>query len=449
MQIPQLSALLGKFSGSDLGAKVRRGSMLTTFGFGFQMFLRLASNLMLTRLLAPESFGLMALAMVVLGGLTMLSDIGTRDAVIRSPRGHEEPFLQTAWTIQVLRGLMIGVVAAALAWPASVLYDQPILFPLISALGLTMVIRGFNSISTVVVNRKLMLGRLTVIEILVQVVAIGVTVTMAWLLESVWALAIGQIASTLLHLVISHKFLPPFPHRFKMERETLSEILVFGRWILLATLFGYFGGQGIAAIQGFLLPIETIGFIVLANKLSWMPGRLVSQVLNKAAYPAIAEIARERPEDIAPALRKIRGALILGIIPLFTALSFLAQPIVDFLYDPRYAQSGAFLSFLALNAGISALSMPYQNVMLAVGESRTHAFIMGCSAALRIAFIFAGFYMGGIIGMLAGIGLATLLIHLLSFSFAFRRGYAGLRLDTIALSILGIMYAYMLNTVTF
>ncbi len=425
-----------------------RGSALTTIGFGTQSVLRLGSSLLLTRLLAPEVFGLLSLAMVVLAGLTLLSDIGTRDAVIRSKRGEDEAFLQTAWTIQVLRGCAIGLVACIVAWPAAWAYDQPDLFPLICVLSLTVVIKGFKSISVVTMNRKLILGRIITIEIAVQVVTIGITVFAAWMLRSVWALAIGQISGVLLHLVLSYTVFPRFPHRFRLERETVSEILVFGRWILLATLFGYFGGRGIGAIQGFLLPIEVIGFLGIASKLAWTPGMLVNQVLSKAAYPGISEVARQRPENLRGVLRRVRKLLFVGTVPLFCLLSFMAQPIVDFLYDPRYAMAGTFMSLLALNTGISVLSMPYQSVMLAVGESRAHAFVMGVSAALRIIGVFVGFYLGGVIGILAAVGVATVLVHFISLNFALRRGYAGLRLDSIALALLIAMYLYVLQTIS-
>lgn len=446
--MPALSTFLANFSGSDLRSKVLRGSALTTIGFGTQSVLRLGSSLLLTRLLAPEVFGLLSLAMVVLAGLTLLSDIGTRDAAIRSKRGGDKAFLQTAWTIQVIRGCAIGVVACLVAWPAAWVYDQPDLFALICVLSLAVVINGFKSISVVTMNRKLILGRIITIEIAVQVVTIGITVFAAWMLRSVWALAIGQISGVLLHLVLSYTVFPRFPHRFRLERETVSEILVFGRWILLATLFGYFGGRGIGAIQGFLLPIEVIGFLGIASKLAWTPGMLVNQVLSKAAYPGISEVARQRPENLRGVLRRVRKLLFVGTVPLFCLLSFMAQPIVDFLYDPRYAMAGTFMSLLALNTGISVLSMPYQSIMLAVGESRVHAFVMGASAAFRITGVFLGYYIGGVIGILTAVGIATVLVHFISLGFALRRGYAGPRLDSIALCLLIAMYLYTLQNIS-
>lgn len=426
---------------------VLRGSAITVLGFGFQKVLRLVSNLILTRLLAPEIFGLLTLAQLVTGTLLILSDVGTQASVIRSDRGEDREFLQTAWTIQVLRGLGIAFVACLLSWPVSRLYDQPVLFPLICVLGLGVAIRSCKSISIATMNRKLFLGRLTVVETVVQVIAIVTTAVMAWLLQSVWAIAIGTIVSAILNVIMSFKLFPPFPHRFRLEKSSVGEMLGFGRWILLGTLFHHLGGRGITAVQGLLLPIETIGFLSLSNLLAWAPGEIIARVLSSAGFPALSQVGRDRPQDMARALRKIRIGLICMVLPVFVPLSFLGQFVVDLLYDPRYAQAGVFLSLMAINSAIATLSMPYQNALLAVGDSRSHAAVMTSSAALRIAFVMSGYMAGGVIGMIVGIGIANLCVHCVSAYLAWKRGHAGLRLDAAVLSLLGLLYVYTLNVV--
>ncbi|GAB1360936.1 hypothetical protein MASR1M32_01720 [Rhodobacter sp.] len=96
---------------SGLMARALRGSALTAGSYAVTQALRLASNLILTRLLFPEAFGLMALVSVVLVGLQMFSDTGIGPAISRSPRGDEPAFLDTAWTVNVARGGFCG------CWP--------------------------------------------------------------------------------------------------------------------------------------------------------------------------------------------------------------------------------------------------------------------------------------------------------------------------------------------
>ena len=100
-------------SGDGLRAKAMRGSAMTIISFGGQNVLRLGSNLILTRLLFPEAFGLMALVQVFMGGLQMFSDLGIQASIIQNSRGDDPDFLNTAWTIQVIRGTCLW-----LFWPA-------------------------------------------------------------------------------------------------------------------------------------------------------------------------------------------------------------------------------------------------------------------------------------------------------------------------------------------
>ena len=77
--------------------------------------LRLASNLIMTRLLVPEMFGIMAVANILILGLALLSDLGLKQNIIQSKRGEDPVFINTAWTVQILRGVMITVIALAVA----------------------------------------------------------------------------------------------------------------------------------------------------------------------------------------------------------------------------------------------------------------------------------------------------------------------------------------------
>src|SRR2546421_7848298 len=92
---------------SSLKALVIKGSAWTIAGHGAGELIRLAKSLVLTRLLFPEAFGMMSLVGVVMYGLQMLSDVGLVQAIIRDKRGDDPDFLNTAWTMQVIRGAVL------------------------------------------------------------------------------------------------------------------------------------------------------------------------------------------------------------------------------------------------------------------------------------------------------------------------------------------------------
>jgi O-antigen/teichoic acid export membrane protein len=433
-------------SGQGLTARAGRASFWSGLGVGSNYAIRLGSNLVLTRLLSPEIFGLMALAQVFVQGMKMLSDVGVRASVIRSDSGDDPEFLNTAWTVQVLRGLVLAAVSCLLAWPVSLLYDQPVLFPLICVLSVTMVFSGFVSISAAVANRKLMMQRVILGGIGVQVVTTLATILAAWLLESVWALVVGGVLGSALNLAMTHVILPPFAHRFRLERRALREIVVFGRWILLGTACTFLADQGQQAIYGLLIPVDTLGKIAIATLIASVPLQLFTRLLQQVIFPSFAEVRRHRPHDIPRVLRKVRLTVIFTFLPIMFLISAFAQPIIDLLYDDRYALAGVFLALLPLNNAISILAKPYQQLLLADGASHLHALLMALVAILTAGGIVAGYFGFGIVGSIAGVGLAFAVHFLANSLVAWRRGYATGLLDFVALAMIAVFYAYSLGS---
>src|SRR5580658_1428970 len=117
-----------------------RATFWTVVDYGCSMALRVVNSVVLTRLLLPESFGLMALVATLIVGISLMSDIGLGPSVIQSRRGDDPVLLNTVWTLQVLRGAGIFVVSLVLAWPMGLYYHEPRLMELLPALGLIVVI---------------------------------------------------------------------------------------------------------------------------------------------------------------------------------------------------------------------------------------------------------------------------------------------------------------------
>ncbi|WP_369385449.1 oligosaccharide flippase family protein [Limimaricola cinnabarinus] len=138
------AALMGRLRSDGIGSRALRSAGITIAGFGMSQVLRLGSNLLLTRLLFPEAFGVMAIVMVVMMGLNMFSDVGITPAIMQSRRGDDPAFLDTAWTIQICRGFGLWLVALALAGPAAVWYDEPMLTQYLSVAAFSLVLNGFN-----------------------------------------------------------------------------------------------------------------------------------------------------------------------------------------------------------------------------------------------------------------------------------------------------------------
>ena len=409
-------------------------------GFAVQKGLQLASNLILTRLLFPEAFGLMALATVFLVGLSMFSDIGLKPAVIRDPRGDEPEFLNTAWTIQVVRGALLCIIGAAIAFPLSLIYGQPILFPLLVVLSTTAAILGFNSIGLATAERRLDFRIITIVQLSGQIVSIALLTALAYWWRSVWALAVANVISSVMTVAIGYVLLPPHRHRFAIDRSSAQSLVHFGRWIMLSTMATYLGGEGLKAIQGGLLTPAQFGVLAIAYTIAGIPNDLAMKLAGSIGLPVLAETYRNAPHNAFSVLHALRLRTLAISLVLFAGVMLSAEPMIRLLYDPRYHAAGEYLVALTLANSIAAVGMGYTGAVLAIGEASSYFRLMIISTVLRIAGVTLGFEMHGIIGMLYGIGAANLVATLFIWIAARKNSLMDFKIDAIFLAAMGLFW---------
>lgn len=205
--------------GEGTRARALRSAGFILIGFGGQNILRLASNLILTRLLFPEAFGLMSLVMVFLTGLALFSDLGVNVSIMQHKRGEDRAFLNTAWTLQIVRGVLLWLVCCAIAWPAAQIYQEPQLLRLLPVAGLAAVIGGFTTTKIAVANRNLQIGVQVMTGLGAQSIGIVIMVALAWVWRDVWALVVGGLLGALLQNILQHRLIPGPANRLHWDRE--------------------------------------------------------------------------------------------------------------------------------------------------------------------------------------------------------------------------------------
>lgn len=396
---------------SSLFSRVLRGSALTAGSYAVTQALRLASNLVLTRLLFPEAFGLMALVSVFLIGLSMFSDVGIGPAISQSRRGDDPEFLDTAWTIQVWRGLLLWLTTCLFAWPAAQLYQAPQLLTLLPAAGLTLLIGGFNPTRIDSANRHLLLGRLTLLDLIAQVIGIVAMVALAFAMRSVWALVIGAIIGSVAKLVLTHQGLPGQRNRFRWEPTAGRELIHFGKWIFLSTACGFLLSQGDKAILGAYLQLDQLGVYNIGYFLASFPVLLGGAVTGRVLIPIYRDHPPAASAGNAARLRRLRIVLTGGMLALLGLMGFVGGPLVDLLYDARYAQAGAIVVAIACVQMPLVIGMTYDQSALAAGDSRNYFWVMAVRAGLQSLCFWLGAAQFGLKGALFGQFLAIAAVH--------------------------------------
>jgi len=390
-----------------LRTRALHGSVLTAINYGGQMALRFGGNLILTRLLFPKAFGLMALVQSFMIGLEMLSDVGITPSIVHSKRGDEPTYLNTAWTLQAVRGIGLWLVACALAMPAAWFYKEPSLQYMLPALGIHAIIGGLSSTKLAVADRELNLGRLTVIDLGSYAIGLVITILLAWWMRNVWSLVIGSFVQGVLKMGASHLLLDGQRNRFAWDKTVLKEIGNYGRWIFLSTAVGYLAIQGDRLVLGRLLSVQFLGVYTVALTLSQLPTEVIRQAAGKVLFPSYSELMRTAPDRLYPMLRKSRLLLLAaawgGALTLIVGGGWL----IRVLYDGRYVEAAWMLPVMAFGTLGHALILSYDGILLATGNTHWLAFLLSIQTAIKFASIFIGYHYGGEHGVIIGLATVT------------------------------------------
>lgn len=354
-----------------------RGAIWTVAGYGASQLLRFASNIILTRLLFPDLFGLMSLVYVFITGLYLFSDLGLNTSVVQNKRGDDPVFLNTAWTMQVARGALLWIGCLLLAFPVSRIYNEPRLAVLLPIVGLTAVLSGFNSTAIFTLNRNLSVKQLAIYEFSAQLISVVVMLFWASRSPTIWALVAGSFASSSFQLFWSHRLNrlnSGAVNRFAWDPIVVRDLLNFGKWIFISTAITFLANQADRLILGKLFTFELLGVYGIAFTLADMPRQLIMAISNKVIFPTYSKmIDLPRPEFRAKILRNRKPILLVVAVGLATLVSF-GDLLVSTLYDSRYAAASWMLPMLAAGTWPIMLTQTIDPVLFALGKPRYIAF---------------------------------------------------------------------------
>lgn len=416
-----------------LRARIVNAGMWTVTGHVVETLIRLGTSLVMTRLLVPGDFGLMALAITIPTSLGMLSDLGIRSNVIQKSGGLSVDFLRTAWTVQVVRGMLLSVLMLVMAVlfllpqvrqmiPEGSLLLHPQLPFLLATMGASPAIGAFESVNIFVQERDIKFGPLILRTIVSKILPVPVMMVWALLYPSVWSLVAGGLVAQAVLTLSSHLMIPGPIMKFRWDRRHVRSLLSDGKWIALATAGTFFISQGDRLILAVMFSATQMGLYAIAWTLADIGKSLLQRIHGSITLPVLSELFRTRPERAIKAYYRYRKPI---DILAFTSAGFIwvAGPeIIHFLYDDRYADAGWILQVLSL----SLVSFPFQMIgasFIANNEWRSSSFNSVIFTASFFASAYVGYALSDSTGVIWAIGLYSWPATLILLARAYRRGW--------------------------
>ena len=381
---------------------VKSGVIWVGAGFGLKQILRFGSSIVLASLLYPEAFGLYALTFAFITGLHLFSDLGIRVSIIQNPRGDDPDFLNTAWTIQIIRGFVLFIAAALFAWPAAYWRPnpEPDLLWLLPLVSVASIFDGFTSTKLHSLHRHLAQKKAAMIDFFSTAAGIAVQLTWAYFDHSVISLASGSLSGVLVEVILGH-LLPGPRNRLKWDPASARQIVHFGRWIFLSTIFTFMADHMDRIVVSFF-SVTILGVYHIANQFAMVPAILMGTLARQLVLPLYSRM-NDAGKNLDESVRMVQlraGALAALLI---AGLIAVGPTLIRCLYDDRYQEAGWILPMLAVSALFQIFVANASSLLIARGNSRIYALSNAIKVGCLIVFMPLGAYFDGLRGLIAAL----------------------------------------------
>ncbi|MCC6672456.1 MAG: oligosaccharide flippase family protein [Planctomycetes bacterium] len=372
--------------GESLRTKAVRGSIWTLLGYGGGQAWRLLSHWILAKILSPGDFGLMLLVLTVIVSLEMVSDLGQYLFVQRDPRGAEPRVRDSAFTLQVVRGVVLAIATTSLAHPVAAYYGRPELVGLLIASALNQLVAAVQPMALFVAARNLEVKKLTYLDLSSQILGSLATIALALYLRSAWALVLGTVVGTVCKVGLAYVMVADRRDRLVFDPPMLRELLRFGRWTAVSSTLYLMSRQIDKFFLGPRVGDAFLGLYYAGGNLAEPIVNANSRLSGQVLFPVMAQVLNSPTGQGARMYAAARRRIDLLFMPAAGGLFALAPVVVGLFYDERYEGAAPILRFFAAQAVLRCLIEPANQVVYALG----HAHMITLSNVLRAALILGG-----------------------------------------------------------
>lgn len=387
--------------------KIVIAGIWVTVVFGLSQIIRLGSNLVLTRMLAPEIFGVMAVVLTVITGMVMLTDLGLWPYIIRHKEPENKHVLNVVWTLQVLRSWLlffvvaIGAVALHYAnafYPDSFsgVYANPLLPLLVVVASVGVLFDGHTSLASPIMSRKMEVGKIELIELAAQLISLALMITWVWIYPTIWALIAGGLMATIVIFVFNYLFFP-YRHKLAWDKTIALDVYHYSKWIVISSTLTYLFAHGDRLFFAAKIAPAMLGVYTIAVMMSGVITTVVETLAAKIVFPALSSVVHSNRDALKEKYYKVRLLSDSAVFFIVGGLFATSQLVIDVLYDDRYIEAGWMLQVLSVSVIGNTLTVVSVECLAALSITKIRMWVMliraiGLIVGLPLAFKYWGLH---------------------------------------------------------
>lgn len=375
------------------GRQIAKGA---AWMMGFKLLdksIGLISTLVLARVLTPADFGLVAMAMAVVALLELMGAFGFESALIQrqnTGRSHYD----TAWTFNVIFGVVVAAMLLVMASPAAGFYREPRLELMLPALAIGALIGGLENIGTVAFRKELDFSREFKFLLAKRLAGFAVTITLALIFNSFWALIAGTVTGKLMAVFISYRL---HPYRPRLSLAARGDLMHFSKWIFISNLIQFLHSRSTDFILGRTVGSHGLGVYNIASEIAAMPSTEMIAPLNRAVYPAYARLAATRDLLWARFL-EVFGLISLLAFPVAVGLYCLSDLVVSLLLGHKWEEAVPIMQIAGFSGLMAALQSNLYLVIVAMGKPKANTVLSAVLLVISLPAIIYASLQYGVLG---------------------------------------------------
>lgn len=374
------------FSRDSLKARVFRGGIWLGAGSFTEQLFRFGRNMILTRLLAPEAFGTMAIIMSASGVIQSLTEVGVKEALIQNSNGDKKDHVGAAWWLAVGRGVSVYFMLFLAAPLVARFYGNQELTLLLRIATLGMIFEGAISTKAYVALKQMKFSRWAVINHGGAIIGVVTALVMSFFIRDIWALVLGYCAESFSKCVLSYIICPYLPP-LGWHPGAIRDLLHFSKGVFgLPFLNLIFIRADIFVLAKLYSPAE-LGLYAMAIYLVQTPIGFIINLLGQTLMPTLSHVQNDRGRMNRILLQVTAAIFILGM-PALVFLFFSGHSLLTIVYGQRYSAASSALIVAACVALVNVANAQITTVFYAKGLPQLHRRCMAIMAILMILLIY-------------------------------------------------------------
>lgn len=332
--------------------------------------------IILARLLTPNEFGIFGIAALMLAFFEVITETGVNVVLVQEKENIKE-YINTAWVVSILRGLIISLLIFIGSGPISTFFSSPNSLYILRIISIVPLLRGFINPTVIKFQKELNFKNEFFYNISYYLVDAVIVIIVAFQTHSAISFVWGLLAGVVFELFISHLFVSPKP-KLIFEKSKIKKILNRGKWMTFAGLFNYVFHEGDDWVVGKLLNTTSLGLYQVAYKISGLPVYEVGQIVNRVTFPIYSKI-KDDTFRLKKAFFKVLFTVSLFVIPFGIILLTFTKPLVLLILGENWLSIVPVIKILSVFGVLRAITGSAYSLYLGVNKQEYATAVTGVS----------------------------------------------------------------------